>query len=68
MKYKKIKDKDFHVRGIKGEKLIPTIQGLDVEFDIDMQNLGDIDNLPNSDKIMICQQRGIKQERCNLEK
>ena len=27
---------------------------------------GEMENLPNSDRLMVCQQKGIKQTRCDL--
>ena len=58
-------NKDFHIRVLKNERLIDTIQGLDADFETDMLDVGNLDNLPNSDKIMICQQKGIKEKKCN---
>ncbi len=56
--------KDFHVRVIEEERLVPTVQMRDINFDEDMQNYGNEENLPNSDRLMECQQKGIKQEHC----
>lgn len=58
-------NKDFHVLVLKDERLIDSVQGLDTEFEDDMLDIGNLNNLPNSDKIMICQQKGIKQKQCN---
>lgn len=57
-------NKDFHVRVIQEERLVSTIPALDTTFDEDMYNYGDMNDLPESDRIMICQQRGIRQEDC----
>lgn len=61
------RNKDFHVRVLKDERLVGTVQSLDSHFDEDMYNYGDMNDLPESDRIMICQQRGIKQESCPAE-
>lgn len=59
-------DKDFHVRVIEEDRLMPTIQSRDVDFDEEMHNYGEADNLPNSDRLMVCQQKGVKQTHCDL--
>ena len=58
--------KDFHVRVIEEDRLTPTIQSRDADFYEEMYNHGEMENLPNSDRIMVCQQKGIKQTRCDL--
>ena len=62
------RNKDFHVRVLKDERLIDSLEKRDAMFDEDMYNYGDMDNLPNSDKIIICQNKGIKQENCQIDK
>lgn len=57
-------EKDFFVKTINDERLIDYVPGLDVEFDRDMYNFGDEEDLPNSDRIMQCQAKGIRQENC----
>ena len=59
--------KDFHVRWLRDERLIDTIPSLDVTFDKDMYNYGDMNDLPESDRLMICQQKGVRQEDCQNE-
>lgn len=59
------KNKDFHVRGLERGRLMPEVQQRDYDFAIDMYNIGDAENLPESDRLMICQQKGIKQTHCN---
>lgn len=59
--------KDFHVRVIEEERFVPTVQLRDMEFDEDMHNYGDTENLPDSDRLMVCQQKGVKQTHCGIE-
>lgn len=59
--------KDFHVRVIQEERLISTIPELDTEFDKDMRDIGSSEDLPESDRIMVCQQKGVRQENCPAE-
>ena len=33
----------------------------------DMKNYGDDENLPESDRLMVCQQKGVKQTHCNSD-
>ncbi|MDO4161445.1 MAG: hypothetical protein Q4D80_00355 [Pseudomonadota bacterium] len=57
-------DKDFHVRVIENERLIPSVQLRDADFEEDMYNFGEADDLPESDRLMVCQRKGVKQTRC----
>ena len=59
--------KDFHVRVIEEDRLVPTVQLRDMDFGDDMHNYGDSENLPESDRLMVCQQKGVKQTHCNAE-
>lgn len=59
--------KDFHVRVIEEDRFVPTVQLRDMDFDDDMRNYGDSENLPESDRLMVCQQKGVKQANCNTE-
>lgn len=63
-RYQDIDDKDFIVRTITEEKLIDSVPLLDAEFDRDMYNFGDEEDLPDSDRLMQCQAKGISQESC----
>ena len=63
-RYQDIDDKDFIVRTITEEKLIDSVPLLDAEFDRDMYNFGDEEDLPDSDRLMQCQAKGINQESC----
>ena len=63
-RYQDIDDKDFIVRTITEEKLIDSVPLLDAEFDRDMYNFGDEEDLPDSDRLMQCQTKGISQESC----
>lgn len=59
--------KDFHVRVIEEDRFVPMVQLRDMDFDDDMHNYGDSENLPESDRLMVCQQKGVKQANCNTE-
>jgi len=61
------RSKDFHVRVIQEERLIDAIPSLDVKFDRDMEDIGSNEDLPESDRLMICQQKGIKQDNCQID-
>lgn len=63
-RYQDIDDKDFIVRTITEEKLIDSVPLLDAEFDRDMYNFGDEEDLPDSDRLMQCQAKGINQASC----
>lgn len=56
--------KDFHVRVIENERLLPTIQTVDIGFDEYLNDYIHNSDLPDSDRIMICQRKGIKPEQC----
>lgn len=60
-------DKDFHVRVIQEDRLIGTVPLRDMEFDEDMHDIGSSEDLPESDRIMVCQQKGIKQNNCRTD-
>lgn len=51
-KYQDIDDKDFIIKPLKQMKLIDSIFGMDdeCEFEKNMYNFGDEENLPNSDR------------------
>ncbi len=51
-RYTDIDDKDFSIRPLKQMRLIDSIPELDdeCEFEINMYNFGDEDNIPNSDR------------------
>lgn len=59
-------DKDFNVKTIRDEKLVDSIPGLDdeQEFEEEMYNFGDQDDLPDSDREMECQTKGINRKKC----
>ena len=52
LKYTDIDDQDFIIKPLKQMRLIDSIPGLDdeCEFEINMYNFGDDENLPNSDR------------------
>lgn len=53
-RYLNIDEHDFEIRPLRDTKLIDSISGLDdeCEFQKDMFNFGDDDDLPDSDKAM----------------
>ena len=59
-------EKDFYIRTFKEEQILEPSPRLDDEetFEKDMYNWGDEDDLPNSDRLMECQSKGIRQENC----
>lgn len=59
--------KDFHIRVIQEERLISTIPALDTKFDEDMRDIGSSEDLPESDRIMVCQQKGVRQDSCTAD-
>ena len=59
-------EKNFFVKTIAEEKLIDTAAGLDdvEEFEQDMLNYGDFEDLPDSDRETICRSKGININNC----
>lgn len=48
-------EKDFEVKTLREERLIDTVPELDELFEQDMYNLGNADDLPDSDRTLDCQ-------------
>ena len=57
-------EKDFEVKTLREEQLIDTVPELDELFEQDMYNLGNADDLPDSDRTLDCQTRGIDRRMC----
>ena len=57
-------EKDFEVKTLREERLIDTVPELDELFEQDMYNLGNADDLPDSDRTLDCQTRGIDRRMC----
>ncbi len=59
-------NKDFHISSVSANILTDPLPERDDElsFEADMYNYGDEDNLPDSDRIMQCQRKGIGQKKC----
>ena len=57
-------EKDFEVKTLREERLIDTVPELDELFEQDMYNLGNADDLPDSDRTLDCQPRGIDRRMC----
>lgn len=63
--YSEDDEKDFDVKTIADERLIDSIPSDDdSEFETDMHNYGDQDDLPESDRIMDCGSRSINRKVC----
>ncbi|MBS4773291.1 MAG: hypothetical protein KHX55_03320 [Proteobacteria bacterium] len=59
-------DKNFHIGDVEKNVLTDSLPERDDKrtFEADMYNFGDEDDLPDSDRIMECQTKGISQEKC----
>lgn len=57
-------EKNFEVKTLREERLITPVPELDELFEQDMYNLGNADDLPNSDRTLDCQTRGINKRMC----
>ena len=59
-------DEDFEVKTLREDKIVDSIPGIDEEqeFSEEMFNIGDSENLPDSDRVVDCQTRGIKKKVC----
>lgn len=57
-------EKDFYIRTIDEEMLITPFPGLDEGFTEDMRNIGDEEDLPDSDRTMACQTKKISRSDC----
>ena len=56
--------KDFHVRVLEDDRMFPTIQTADIGLDMYLEDFDGETDLPDSDRIMICQRKGISEENC----
>ncbi len=63
--YRQNDDKDFHIGNVEKNVLTGSLPERDNQrvFDADMYNFGEED-LPDSDRIMQCQTKGISQKKC----
>lgn len=59
-------EENFHINDVEDNVLTDRLPERDDEqtFEEDMYNFGDADNLPDSDRIMECQRKGIGQKKC----
>lgn len=59
-------NKDFHIGDVEKNVLTDPLPGRDDKksFAEDMYNFGEEDDLPDSDRLMECQTKGISQEKC----
>lgn len=64
--YQDVDDKDFFVKTLHNERLIDFLPERDFpdSFELDMRNIGDDEDLPDSDRTMDCQTRGISKKDC----
>ncbi len=65
-RYQDIDDKDFFIKTIHDERLIDFLPDRDFpeSFELDMRNIADEEDLPNSDRITNCQTQGISKTDC----
>ncbi len=59
-------EKSFEIKSIQQERLIDIAPGLDdeEEFQKNMYNFGEEEDLPDSDRETICRGRGINRKEC----
>lgn len=64
--YSEEDEQDFHIKTAADERLLDHLPERDDEeaFDADMYNFGDNDDMPDSDRLMNCQRKGISQKKC----
>ncbi|MBR1841577.1 MAG: hypothetical protein IJ778_05560 [Alphaproteobacteria bacterium] len=56
--------KDFHVRVLEDDRMFPTIPEADIGLDVYLEDFEAETDLPDSDRIMICQRKGINEDNC----
>ena len=56
-------EKDFEVKTLREERLIDTVPELDELFEQDMYNLGNADDLPDSDRTLLRQRSQTRNYR-----
>ena len=64
MTNKRHPENDFHIRVLENERLLTTIPEADIGLDEYLENDGNKNDLPDSDRIMICQRKGLNIKRC----
>lgn len=64
MKKPKKTAKDFHVRVLEDDRMFPTIPEADIGLDVYLEDFEAETDLPDSDRIMICQRKGINEDNC----
>lgn len=64
--YRDDDEEDFHIKAVEKNTVTDYLPERDDErtFEADMYNFGDTDDLPDSDRIMECQSKGISQKKC----
>lgn len=64
--YRNDDEEDFHIKAVEKNTVTDYLPERDDEraFEADMYNFGDTDDLPDSDRIMECQSKGISQKKC----
>lgn len=56
--------KDFHVRVLEDDRMFQTIPEADIGLDVYLEDFEGETDLPDSDRIMICQRKGLSEENC----
>lgn len=64
MRKQKRTTKDFHVRVLEDDRMFQTIPEADIGLDVYLEDFEGETDLPDSDRIMICQRKGISEENC----
>lgn len=64
MRKRKKTTKDFHVRVLEDDRMFQTIPEADIGLDVYLEDFEGETDLPDSDRIMICQRKGLSEENC----
>jgi len=64
MKKKQSNTKSFHIRVLEDDRMFATISEADIGLDEYLENYTSDTDLPDSDRIMICQRKGIGEDKC----
>ncbi|MBO6281359.1 MAG: hypothetical protein J6N49_02375 [Alphaproteobacteria bacterium] len=62
---RKISDtKSFHVKVLENDRMFETIPEADIGLDEYLEDYASETDLPDSDRIMICQRKGMNMKKC----
>lgn len=56
--------KDFHIKVLEDDRMLETIPAVDVGLDEYLEDYVSETDLPDSDRVMICQRKGLNIQRC----